>query len=745
MSQPIKYSELWDRLEPFAQTLIDRLMLQGKSGKGSLNEPYAIILYDSSAQALRFYSFTIDGLNAAKAAAEVGDIIFLPAGTIVLSGGTGYTYGDEISTGPITVTDDTGHEISGLTIGNWYAIESLNGYWDPGPTYTQTNSTFSLSNGGGFSGVVGLSQNVEVVSLPSFCEHGEVFVGGDGKTYGRVYFQATTTSVFVRVADSKFTDNTGTLSWRLRSAVAGIGVLEVNSGIEIVGLGENSVLEGSIINNGILTNLKVTGTISGSGSSRMVSNPLEQLFSRIIKSSVQPGNPPFMVESDTLVNNLNADLLDGLHADEIVGSGGVEIDFSESNVSNPPTEVELITAFGSPDADAGRIAHIINDYRGDSNVYLAAAVNGHWWITTLARTVVAVPTFTVSATKTIASVAGQWFGRASVRIVNGIVVLAYYESSTHYVNDGELHIRFSDDYGATWSAEDTTLTGAPVTGFPMNPPDAGAGEDAGEPQLYIAPNGDLLIHMWRVDYGVTANGSYQARSTDGGLTWSTPAAIAFGGTIQDLLIFSTDDEFTYNDIIYAGAREYDDATPTNSKNIFIKSIDNGVTWDKVSDISSFTVDTIEVGLEYLGNSTILAILRDKNNTYTYKTTSTDMGATWAALTDITASFQASGRIRVKTRSHWRKQENWWNDEVLIACGFQIINPGSSMPRRNAIWISLDRGASWDGPKYCAAQTEDAGYGDLFWNPVAGQWVFISYQGAMVEATLEQYNLTIGGI
>lgn len=427
------------------------------------------------------------------------------------------------------------------------------------------------------------------------------------------------------------------------------------------------------------------------------------------------------------------------------GGASIAFDYSEANVSNPPTEAELIAAFGAPSTDQQGQGYIVNDAGASNNLYLCLPSGGRWWLTPLTRAVLATPSVTVTSTATIASAAGQWFGRAAVKVLDGVVVLAYYEATHHAANDGELHIRFSDDYGATWSDEDEYLDGSAVTGFPMNPPDADAGEDAGEPWLMIAPNGDLLLHMWRVDYGVTANGSYQSRSTDGGRTWSTPAAIAFEGTTADLLIFSTDDDFIYNGVLYAGAREYDDATPTNCKNILIKTEDNGTTWTKVSDISNFTTDTIEVGLEYLGNSTIIAVLRDLNNTYTYKTTSADMGATWAALTDVTATLEASGRHRIYTRSHLRGGENWWQDPVLIMVGFQLMSPGSSQQRRNCIWISQDAGATWTGPEYLDDQSEDAGYGDVFYDPDNNRYVVINYQGALAEATLEQYNLTIGGI
>ena len=316
--------------------------------------------------------------------------------------------------------------------------------------------------------------------------------------------------------------------------------------------------------------------------------------------------------------------------------------------------------------------------------------------------------------------------------------MTYYESSAHSVNDGALHVRFSDDYGDTWSDEDKNLAGGAVTGFPMNPPDAGAGEDAGEPWLMVAPNGDLLIHMWRVDYGVTANGTYQSRSEDGGLTWGTPAVVDFDGIADDAKVFSTDDNFVSGTVIYAGARQYDDAVPTNCRNIFIKSTDNGATWTYISDISSFTPDTIEVGLEYLGDNNVIAMLRDLAHTASYKAVSSDMGATWGALTNVTGTVGIAGRQRVYTLAHLRGEASWWTDTNLIMVGFVHQVSGNTWSRRNCYWTSADAGANWSGPNYIDAIGEDSGYGDIFYRPSDEKYVIVSNYGTSLEADLVQY-------
>lgn len=355
----------------------------------------------------------------------------------------------------------------------------------------------------------------------------------------------------------------------------------------------------------------------------------------------------------------------------------------------------------------------------------------------------------VDSTAIVATDSPNWYGRASMKVVSGVVVLVYKKSSAHAVNDGALHIKFSNDYGATWTAEDTKIGGGAVSGFPMNPSTLSAGEDAGEPWLMIAPNGDLVLHMWRVDYSVTTNGTYQSISSDGGATWGTSTAIDFGGIVDDSVVFSTDDDFVTGGVIYAGARVYTTKSsddPTQS--ILIKSTDNGATWSKVSvimDTNEGGTGAEEVGLEYLGNNTIIAVLRDHPHTHTYQRISTDLGSTWGTLTDITSQVAVVGRMRVYTQAHLKGQGSWWTDPTLIMIGFLFQDIGINGRRCNAVWVSRDSGTTWSHALTVDNTVDDEGYGDIIWNPNTSQYCYISTYGTADEAVLKQYNIRIIGI
>jgi hypothetical protein len=353
------------------------------------------------------------------------------------------------------------------------------------------------------------------------------------------------------------------------------------------------------------------------------------------------------------------------------------------------------------------------------------------------------PSVTVDATTTLGTGGtDDWWGRCSIkrRPSDNALVMAYYRATGHSVNGGDLHIKFSDDDGATWTAEDTKLGGGAVSGFPMNPPSLSGVQDAGEPWLYVCPNGDLLIHMWKVDYGASNAGSWQSRSSDGGASWSTPTQIAWGA-LSSTNTFQTDDDFVWDRTIYAGVRTYGDATYADCYLSLVKSSDDGQTWEYVSDVTGPSETAcIEFGMEYVGNGTIVAMIRSLDHTAGYRRISTDMGATWGALTNVTSSVGILGRNRVYTAMHLRGEAGWWKDPNLVMVGYVQQVSGSSQTRRNAVWFSPDRGTTWDGPHYIDTSTEDAGYGDIFWN--GSGYSVVNYDGTLAAADLKQYDLTV---
>lgn len=66
-------------------------------------------------------------------------------------------------------------------------------------------------------------------------------------------------------------------------------------------------------------------------------------------------------------------------------SGTKYIQYDESNTSNPPTDAELDSAFGTPATVGEGFVVLLDDNGGDSNVYLVASNGTSWWYTALTK------------------------------------------------------------------------------------------------------------------------------------------------------------------------------------------------------------------------------------------------------------------------------------------------------------------------------------------------------------------------
>jgi len=347
--------------------------------------------------------------------------------------------------------------------------------------------------------------------------------------------------------------------------------------------------------------------------------------------------------------------------------------------------------------------------------------------------------------KVIRSAPDRHFGRAALEELPAATwLLAYREADHHAKNrDGRLHLMVSTDHGKTWSGEDHHADGNPIQRFPAWPPGAGPGEPTGpgEPWLYQAPDGTLILHCWKVQYSDRSKngGTWQITSSDGGKTWSEWSQVDFQGIEQDNDVFATDDHFVHEGTIYAGARQY---AKGKWKNMLIVSEDNGRTWRKLSDITTYQHNTSEVGLELIRNERVVAVLNTKRRTAVYRTFSDDLGETWDTPEPIQEQTKIWDRCRIFSRNRLLGNAGSAGDTVLLGFGDQALVPGKSMPRRNVLWLSHDSGESWSGPIGLDKRTEDAGYGDVLYDPTNGTYCFYSYHGSMEEASLVEYRFKL---
>jgi hypothetical protein len=615
-------SEVWDLIKPFAVGWFNSVMSQAK-GEDTGSDPYAIILYDESGQKKRMYSFSFDGLRAALAAAVAGDVVWLPAGTIT-PGAASYTTGDEISNGAIAVTNGSGIELLGLTVGNWYAVEATGGPWGVGAPHQAGHYHFSLSNGNGFSGAIGFqasdgsllsfdgSVNGFNLILPDFCTYAEAV----DALHGRAYFQAQTPSIFIRVCDAydgAFFDNIGALSYSLKNATPSYSV-EVPAGVELVGLGKNAVIDGGIVNEGKLTNLTVTGAISGAGeylcydsTGQLITNKPLDLGSQQINNLADPTEAQDAATKAYVDANSSATppagqisrlRFDGLAADAVT----ITDDSSHNGFPGLAKLADgtLIVVYRKASNHApskGVIAQKISTDGGktwgsESTIYSHATADAREPCLTVLSDGSLALTFSLLDAATAAYLPGDqvyilkstdggatWGSPVNVNntgftswsytsspvleLVNGNLILAVYGQMT---GDTYRSVRVvvSTNDGASWGS--STLVASGQT----------ASKDYDEPNLVQLANGDVLCAF----KNLTDLRGYVSTSTDRGATWGTAAdEFACGGCPRLLRLTS--------DTVLCHTRQ-----PITNTLVAYTSTDGGATWSDAVTISATTYDSV---------------------------------------------------------------------------------------------------------------------------------------------------------
>lgn len=92
---------------------------------------------------------------------------------------------------------------------------------------------------------------------------------------------------------------------------------------------------------------------------------------------------------------------------------------SENDVSNPPSHVELASAFGAPTAIPNGTVYLLNDNDGNDHVYLVAVDNSAFFITGLTPIPSPTPTHTPTVTPTPTATPNYIISGAGTSSVNG--------------------------------------------------------------------------------------------------------------------------------------------------------------------------------------------------------------------------------------------------------------------------------------------------------------------------------------
>lgn len=328
-----------------------------------------------------------------------------------------------------------------------------------------------------------------------------------------------------------------------------------------------------------------------------------------------------------------------------------------------------------------------------------------------------VPFFTVTTAAAdlwTTSGSNDWLGRPVLADVNGDNTLwaAIYRAATgHGTSDGGvIKIRFSDDQGATWTAENTFTDAEAVSGWPSF---HSTNTNTGNPYLLVAPNGDLLLH---VDEGPTQRGTWQHRSTDNGKTWTDEGRINSDATLscaQDHVIVGNDIYIVFMHST-TGNGDYP-WLPTAHK-----SSDNGTTWTELGTIEPSTSYGNECAIAHVGGNNFVAVMREGDGVATYFYRSSDACQTWSARQAV-STLGLVARPRLKALAGG-----------IILIGRQELG----IYDRTVVWFSPDDGERWEQQCYLDSIFTDTGYCDVLERD-DGRFYMLTYGGTQATAAIRR--------
>ncbi len=361
-----------------------------------------------------------------------------------------------------------------------------------------------------------------------------------------------------------------------------------------------------------------------------------------------------------------------------------------------------------------------------------------------------------------AGVPNDWYGRNSIAIVDQNRWIMALRSGVNHISWGSgdtIHLMTSTNEGRTWGPLNRWFDGTPVAGLSYYD-----GKTHSEPGLYKMPNGDFILQYWKDSYNA---GTKQMRSTDNGKTWVNDISRinitgVTGGVPGDRAI-GTQDYFTDPEnpsSVYMAFQYFHYNSQAGS--LLAKSTDNGKNYSFVNWISPLASETnpdsgatFEPAIEYVGDRTIVSVLRDYANQHTWQTVSTDMGLTFSTPVDISEQIDGGipGGVWQRVRLFKESNPDFQYDNQLdysagegLLWGFGIHSNGGGYTRKPVVYWSDDNGDTWHGPESLHGEMfpgTDTGYGDLK-RRTDGTFVAATYyaNSNSTVADSEQYTFTV---
>ncbi|MDH6423310.1 sialidase family protein [Aurantimicrobium minutum] len=224
----------------------------------------------------------------------------------------------------------------------------------------------------------------------------------------------------------------------------------------------------------------------------------------------------------------------------------------------------------------------------------------------------------------------------------------------------EIRSSYSTDFGTTWSAPATISSGTSA----VNPNIISVG-----PRAFVA--------VWNQNDGTTTRVA-SAKTTDNGVTWSSPVYISIAGQNTRAADIAFDGQ---NSLGVVWTRQLSGFTYSTTAS---GSSDLGTTWATPQDLTSTTPGSISPQIASTGTGSFVAMWHRLTSPVGVQSSSTtNSGTTWSAPTLASDAAVASSYPQLVSTSSNKVVATWLQD-------ISSVNVLSSS-------ISLNNGATWSTP------------------------------------------------